>query len=114
MRPYESLRREADFVRVRRRGRRIEGKHFRLWALAVAEAEGGERRSRVGIVSAKDVGSAVERNRARRRLRALLFKGGDAAVPAGYDVVLWARPSARTAPFAEMRADLASALGRLG
>ncbi|MBV8149917.1 MAG: ribonuclease P protein component, partial [Candidatus Eremiobacteraeota bacterium] len=56
MRPYDSLRREADFARIRRRGRRIEMRHFRLWALACG-GDGEPRPPRVGLVSSKAVGN---------------------------------------------------------
>ena len=105
MRPYESLRHRADFARVRRRGRRLEAAHVSILA---APSSGG-RGPRVAFVTAKSVGGAVERNRTRRRLRAAL-EGLDLS---GRDLILTARPSARTAAFAGLREDIAAALARL-
>ena len=66
---------------------------------------------RVGFTCSKKVGNAVARNRAKRRLRevarALLPEHGKP----GWDYVLIGRPDVTaTRDFAEMRAELASAV----
>ena len=106
MRPYDSLRTQADFSRVRRHGRRYEGSHLSLVAAPLRRG----RRPQFGIVAGKPVGGAADRNRARRRIRAVL----DAMTPPGYDLIVTARPSAKKVPFAELRAELAGLLRRLG
>src|SRR5580658_778061 len=105
MRPYESLRTQGDFSRVRRRGRRLEGTHVSLFAAPVRPP----RRPRIGIVAGKPVGGAVERNRARRRVRAAV----EALSLPSFDFIVTARPSARTVAFAGLQADLAALLERL-
>jgi ribonuclease P protein component len=85
----------------------VQGTH-----LAIVAAASGTERSRVAIVAAKTVGGAVERNRARRRLRAAL--DGIGLDGKHLDMILTARPSARTAAFSDLRADLAATLARLG
>ena len=108
MRPYDSLRGDAEFARVRRRGRRIEGAH--LGIVAVAAPSG--RRPRIAIVTPKGYGDAVVRNRARRRLQAAL-EGLD--LPGNpLDMIVTARDSARTVEFPLLRRDLQAALTRLG
>ncbi|MBV8282545.1 MAG: ribonuclease P protein component [Candidatus Eremiobacteraeota bacterium] len=107
MRPYESLRRRADFTRVRRRGRRIETPH--VVVLAAPSAAG--QRPRVAITTTKAFEGAVERNRARRRVRSALDRLDLAAN--AFDLILTARPSAQTVSFSALEADLADALGRL-
>jgi ribonuclease P protein component len=102
---YQSLQTQADFSRVRRRGKRLDGAHLSLVAMPAAP----QRPPRIGIVAGKPVGGAVERNRARRRIRAALC---DVALPR-YDLVLTARPSARTVPFDGLQGDLSALLGRL-
>lgn len=62
--PFRSLRGVEAFRRVRRTGRRR-----RIGGLTVIAAEGGPGSPLVGFVAGQAVGSAVERNRAKRRLR---------------------------------------------
>ena len=72
---------------------------------------------RVGFVVSKAVGSAVVRNRTKRRLRALVHERLD-RVPTGTDLVIRANPSAAQASWQELGADLdalmAKVLRRLG
>lgn len=60
---------------------------------------------RVGFVVSRAVGGAVERNRTKRRLRAIMHTrvGG---LPTGTDVVVRANPGAAQAAFAELRESL--------
>lgn len=70
----------------------------------------GER-PRLAVVTVKGFGDAVDRNRARRRLRAAF-----AAIelpPEGLDLILTARTSARSVEFKLLCEDLRAALGRL-
>lgn len=64
--PFElsPLRRAGDFRRVLSTGRRS-----RRGAITVIGAPGSENGPRVGLVVRKDVGNAVRRNRAKRRIR---------------------------------------------
>lgn len=59
-----SLRRSSDFRRVLAGGRRC-----RRGAITVVGAKGADGETRVGLVVRKDVGNAVRRNRAKRRIR---------------------------------------------
>jgi ribonuclease P protein component len=68
---------------------------------------------RLGLTVSKKVGNAVVRNRMKRRFRELaraILPG--AGIP-GADHVLIGRPGGVERPFAELRADLERALGRL-
>ncbi len=67
---------------------------------------------RVGFVVSRAVGSAVVRNRTKRRLRALAA-GRLATIPTGPDVVVRANPAAATASFDELAADLDRLLSRV-
>lgn len=97
------LRRPADFLTVRQRGKRWHN------ALAAVNAMPNQLpHNRYGVVVGKRLGTAVRRNRVRRRLRAALYH----LLPrmaAGYDVVIVAQPAAAQATFA----DLAQALSDL-
>jgi ribonuclease P protein component len=68
--------------------------------------------ARVGFTVSRKVGTATERNRARRRLRAVVRLSGAGAVTPGYDYVLVARRPALTLPFDRMVADFEGALRR--
>jgi ribonuclease P protein component len=62
---------------------------------------------RVAVVAGRKLGSAVRRNRAKRRLRAALRS---LALPEAIDLVVVARPPALRAPFARIVEDLRAAL----
>lgn len=68
---------------------------------------------RIGFTASRKVGIAVERNRARRRLRAaaeaLLPKAGRP----GFDYVAIARSGTLTRPYADLLADFETALRRV-
>ena len=59
--------------------------------------------NRFGFAIGKRVGTAVVRNRIRRRLRAILR---DSALAPGHDIVITAAPQSATAPFQDLRAAL--------
>jgi ribonuclease P protein component len=69
---------------------------------------------RVGFTVTKKVGNAPERNRVRRRLRAVLRQADPGAMAAHSDYVIVARRAALSRDFADLRNDLAGALRRLG
>ena len=79
------LRARAEFDRVFRKGRRLEGRQFVLIAL-----KNGKTEHRLGIATGRKLGGAVVRNRARRLLRESFRRLAPAAGP-GFDVVLVAR-----------------------
>lgn len=73
-----------------------------------------DRPVRLGFTASKKVGGAVQRNRAKRRLRAAADRVlPDRAAP-GWDLVLIARQATPDRPFDELTRDLARALDRLG
>ena len=72
---------------------------------------GGE--TRVGFTASRKVGGAVERNRARRRLKAAAGQIIPGHVKAGFDLVLIARGATAKRPFRALLEDLKAALKRL-
>ncbi|HEX8805447.1 MAG TPA: ribonuclease P protein component [Candidatus Aquilonibacter sp.] len=104
MRRYASLRRTAEFSRLRQRGRR-----FASGALAVYRSEpyASDRTSVVGITVAKPVGTAVVRNKVRRRVAAILR---DLLTDRRMRLLVVARPAAAIAPFGQLRNELERAL----
>ena len=91
------LRRPADFARVRRQGRQVR---HRLLRIGVCENDLG--RNRYGIVTGRRLGIAVERNRVKRRLRALLMEL-HSELRQGYDIVLLPRRDVLWQPFNQLR-----------
>lgn len=69
---------------------------------------------RFGLTASKKVGNAVARNRARRRLRAAAMELLTAHGAPGYDLVLIARTETLVRGWADLKADLATGLKRLG
>ncbi|MDQ3452655.1 MAG: ribonuclease P protein component [Actinomycetota bacterium] len=65
---------------------------------------------RVAVVAGRRVGGAVQRNRAKRRLRAALASG---PLPGGLDVVVVARHSVLGADFRSLQAELAGLVERV-
>lgn len=104
MRRYASLRRSAEFSRLRQRGRRVASGALTIYR---AEPLPGDRSAVVGITVGKPVGKAVVRNKVRRRVAAILQE-----LLAGrrLRVLVVARPPAAQAPFSSLRNDLYRAL----
>jgi ribonuclease P protein component len=107
-----TLKKRAEFLRVRS-GRRWSTPAFVLEARSRPTDVQGPEGARFGFAVSKRIGSAVVRNRIRRRLRALAAALGPAQVRPGYDYVLIARPGAECRAYADLKADLAHALSRV-
>jgi ribonuclease P protein component len=72
-------------------------------------------RDRLGIIASRKVGGAVQRNRAKRRLREIFRQFVDASeAGAGtLDIVVIAKTAVIDAPFAAVTSDFQTALRRL-
>jgi ribonuclease P protein component len=91
----------VDFTLLRS-ARPVRGRH--LWLRSVPDAHMGE--CRVAYAIGRPVGTAVARNRLRRRLRALAVAAAAAGrLPIGAHLI-GARASAATASYGELSADL--------
>jgi ribonuclease P protein component len=115
-RAEQHLRRALDFQHVRTHGRRHDCGAFMLWyarqlaPIASVAASPGESPAiagtpspaRVGVVASRSaVGNAVQRARAKRRLRET-FRHQQLLVPAGYDLLLVARSSLNRLEYREI------------
>src|SRR4029077_3527135 len=76
-------------------------------------ARGDTAAPRFGFTASKKVGSAVERNRVRRRLREIVRRHAALLPETGHDYVLIGRRTALQAPFDLMVAEFTGALTRL-
>ena len=105
----DRMKTRADFLRAQR-GVRIRSSALVLETCPTPEILQKPDHLRVGYTASRKVGGAVERNRAKRRLRA----AAAALLPlygrGGNDYVLVARRETLTRPFDGLLADLASAL----
>jgi ribonuclease P protein component len=94
------LTRNSEFARVRAEGR---SEHGRLMVCSVVRL-GSDEATRIGIITSRKVGSAVVRNRVRRRLREIV-RADRPQLPPGCWVVLIARARAAEAAFIDLQAE---------
>jgi ribonuclease P protein component len=104
----ERLRQRADFVAAAT-GAKAPTAAFVLQA----RKRGDSGPIRVGFTVTKKVGSAVERNRVRRRLKAVVSGSAAGRMCPGYDYVLVGRRAALELPFDRLVEEFNGALRRL-
>ncbi len=98
----------GEFSRVRSEGRRlVQGCLIMNWA------EGRGAGSRLGVVTSRKLGPAVDRNRARRLMREC-FRRHQQALKQKFDIVLVARNSINGRGLSAVEADYLAALKRAG
>jgi ribonuclease P protein component len=111
----DRLRKRREFEECYANGVRVSGRHVQVFLLA--DPPGSPPRPRLGISVPRRVGTAVVRNRVRRRLReifrrttSLFASPTPSAGP--MRLVVNARPSSADAAFAELLEDYRSAVTR--
>ncbi len=111
--PQQSrMRSPEEFKRTMRSGRRAGGTTLSGHLLLTAGPVPERAAPKVGFVVSRAVGSAVVRNRVKRRLRELM-RGRVASLPGGCLLVLRAHPAAAGVRQVDLAADLDLVLGRL-
>jgi ribonuclease P protein component len=92
--------RRGEFDAVYRAGKRRSSSHFTVFFRANELPQ-----SRFGFSIKKELGSAVIRNRIRRRLREIV-RCHRTEIPTGWDIVIHPKNAAVKAGFAALTADL--------
>ncbi len=106
MRRRLRLRRDEDFLRVRR-----EGRTYAHPLLVLALVPNHLPHNRYGIITTRRLGSAVARNRVKRRIREAA-RHWHPRIAQGYDVIVIPRPPALTCPYPELLEAMAVGLRR--
>ena len=113
-RPRQRLRRSqrvtrtADFTAAYDQGRRWVGRYMVLWL-----RQGPDAALRLGVVAGRKVGGAVQRARAKRRLREV-YRTHRSLLSGERDVILVARRQALEAPWPDMIREFLELAGRAG
>ena len=104
MTPPERIRRRPEFERIYGTGAKIHGRFMTLFVMV-----NGTGTPRLGVAATRKLGSAVERNRAKRRARELFRRRRHIG---GLDIVIVPRRDMLDAPFATLEAEYVALLGR--
>jgi ribonuclease P protein component len=97
-----TLKASADFQRIAKQGRKWSGAAF---IMQVLKSEDVKAPFRIGFTVSRRVGNAVQRNRAKRRLREIVRLFLKERAPAGCEMVLIAKTAAGSMDFAALRAE---------
>ena len=103
-----SLKRHKEFRYTYRVGRSQNGT---LFTMVVARSR--TETIRIGFSVSKRVGNAVQRNRAKRRMRACITPMIE-RLNGGCNLIVIAKPEVLNAPFAELQSQLETLLKRCG
>lgn len=95
-----------EFERVYRNGSVYRGRLFSVHALPNTLGE-----PRLGLSVSKKVGTAVKRNKVRRRLKEM-FRSSAKRLPCDLDFVISARPAAAEASFEELNEEFSRSVQR--
>ena len=104
----DRLRKRREFEECYATGVRVSGRHLQVFLLA----DSTSKRPRLGISVPRRVGTAVRRNRVRRRLREIFRRTRSLFENTAPRVVINARPSSAGAAFSELLEDYRSAVTR--
>ncbi len=108
MKNAQILNDNRDFVRLYRRGQSAVSPLL----VTYARRGGEQKRRRVGITATKKVGGAVQRNRAKRLIRAA-WREVEREAPSGWDYIFVARGRTTGAKMQQARAAMAAQLRKL-
>ena len=100
----DRIRRRPEFERIYSTGAKLHGRLMTVFVMP-----NGKATPRFGVAATRKLGSAVERNRAKRRARELFRRRKNIG---GLDIVIVPRREMLDAPFAALEADYAALLTR--
>jgi ribonuclease P protein component len=100
----DRIRRRPEFERIYGAGAKVHGRLMTVFVMP-----NGTATPRLGVAATRKLGSAVERNRAKRRARELFRRRKNIG---GLDIVIVPRREMLDAPFAVLEADYAALLTR--
>jgi ribonuclease P protein component len=100
----DRIRRHPEFERAYSKGVRIRGRFMTLFVVP-----NGGMRSRFGVAATRKLGSAVQRNRAKRLAREIFRRH---KIDGSFDIVVVPRREMLDEPFANLEADYCDALLR--
>jgi ribonuclease P protein component len=108
----ESLRKRRDFIAIRAGGRQ-HSSSFVLQTRERGEDNFAAEGVRIGYTVTKKTGNAVERNRIKRRMRAVVHQIMPISARPAHDYVLIGKRAALNTEFETMVAELGSSLSRV-
>ncbi len=97
----ESLKKDSEFRRVYDKGKTTASSYLVLFWL-----ENGSDKNRYGFTVSKKVGTAVTRNKIKRRLKEIVRRWLSHLLKPGFDMVIIARPWVKSLNFYEIKQDL--------
>src|SRR5262245_53380038 len=100
----ERIRRRPEFERIYNTGAKVHGRFMTVFVMP-----NGSDAPRFGVAATRKLGSAVERNRAKRRARELFRRRKQIG---GFDIVVVPRREMLDAPFAQLESDYIMLLDR--
>jgi ribonuclease P protein component len=106
----DRLRKRREFEECYSSGVRVSGRHIQIFLLA--DPPGALSRPRLGISVPRRVGTAVTRNRVRRRLREIFRRTRSSLSIGAARLVVNARPSSAGAAFSALLEDYRSTVTR--